>query len=249
MISTHSLSALLKVIQSSDTKTAAILTKLLDVEALKSLGENKYLLNVAGKELTALSQQKLSTGEHYFARFETSKNTQPTLSHLVKIPKLFNQLQLLQHFDLFFEPKDLPKLLASKEGIQNFKETLLKELATSPSKEHFQTLMPFLLSLHQNILTLPMLFYDNLAFLQLKKRYNKKTKKNFLDFYAFFAHLGPISGIIASNNITLHVAFEETKEYLMTKSEELGYLLYIEVHDTISPLYETKTKQILDIVT
>ena len=249
MISLGSLTSLLKIIQNNYPKTSASLTKLLDVEVLKSLGENKYLLNVAGKELTAFSQQKLSTGEHYIARFDTSKNTQPTLSHLVKIPKLFTKLQLLQHFDLFFEPKELSKLLASKEGIQNFKETLLKELATSPSKEHFQTLMPFLLSLHQNILTLPMLFYDNLAFLQLKKRYNKKTKQRFLDFYAFFTHLGPMSGIITQNEVTLHVAFEETKAYLDAHSKELGYTLHIEVSDAVTPLYEAKTKQILDIVT
>ena len=249
MISPSSLSSLLKVIQSSDPKTAATLTKLLDIEVLKSLGENKYLLDIGGKQLTALSQQKLTPHEPYFAKFSAGNSTQPTLSHLVKIPKLFAKTELLRQSDLWFEPKDLFKVLGSKETLQNFKDALLKELASSPSKEHFQTLMPFLLSLHQNVLTLPMLFYDNFAFLQLKKRYNKKTKKSFLDFYAFFTHLGPISGVVAHNEVSLHVAFEETKAYLDAHSEELGCSLHIQVSNAIKPLYETKTQQILDIVT
>ena len=249
MISASSLSSLLKVIQSSDPKTAATLTKLLEIEVLQSLGENKYLLNMEGKQLTALSKQPLTPFEHYFARLETAKHSQPTLSHLVKIPKLFAKLQLLQHFDLFFEPKDIAKLLASKESLQIFKETLLKDLGTTPSKEHFQALMPLVLSLHQNILTLPLLYHDIFAFLQLKKRYNKKTKKSFLDFYAFFSHLGPVSGIISQQEVKLNVAFEETKKHLKNLSDELGYEVEIEVSETILPLYEAKTQRVLDIVT
>ncbi len=249
MIPLGSVSSLLRIIQSSDPKTAATLTKLLDIEVLESLGENRYLLNVAGKKLTALSQQKLTPREHYFARFEATKNTQPTLSHLVKIPKLFVKLPLLRHLDLFFEPKELARLLGSKEAVQAFKATLLKELAASPTKEHFQALTPLLLSLHQNILSIPLHFYDSYALLQLKKRYNKKTKKSFLDFYAFFAHLGPISGIISEYEVKINVAFYETKEHLEYLSDAIGYDLSIEVSDTIAPLYEAKIERVLDIVT
>ena len=249
MISLNSVTSLLKVIQSSDAKTAAILSKLLDVEVLQSLGENKYLLNVEGKQLTALSQQKLIPHEHYFARFEAPKDAKPTLSHLIKIPKLFIKLPLLQHLHLFFEPKELARLLASKETLQNFKDTLLKELATAPSKEHFQTLTPFLLSLHQNILTIPLRFYESFALLQFKKRYNKKTKKSFLDFYAFFPHLGPISGVISEREVKINVAFDETKKYLENISGEVGYTIHINVSDSIEPLYEAKSERVLDIVT
>ncbi len=249
MISPSSLSTLLKVIQSSDPKTATTLTKLLDIEVLKSLGENRYLLNVEGKQLTALSEQKLGPYEHYFARLETAKNQQPTLSHLIKIPKLFTKLQLLQHFEFFFEPKDLAKLLTSKENMHSFKETLLKDLGSAPSKEHFQALTPLLLSLHHNILTVPLQYYDIYAFLQLKKRYNKKTKKSFLDFYAFFEHLGPLSGIISQESVKINVAFEEIKQQLERQSDELGYNVHIAVSDTIRPLYEAKNERVLDIVT
>ncbi len=249
MISLGSLTSLLRIIQNSDPKTAAALTKLLDIEVLKSLGENRYLLNVAGKELTALSQQKLTPHEHYFARFEATKNAQPTLSHLIKIPKLFVKLPHLQHLDLFFELKDLARLLGSKETLQAFKETLLKELAASPTKEHFRALTPFLLSLHQNILSIPLHFYDTFALLQFKKRYNKKTKKSFLDFYAFFTHLGPISGIIWEYEVKINVAFYETKEHLERLSDAIGYDVSIEISDTIAPLYEAKTERVLDIVT
>ncbi len=249
MISLSSVASLFKVIQNSDPKTAAALTKLLDIEVLKSLGENRYILNVAGKELTALSQQKLVPNEHYLARFETSQNTKPTLSHLVKVPKLFTKLPLLQHLDLFVDAKDLARSLGSKEALQSFKDTLLKELATAPSKEHFQSLTPFLLALHQNILSIPLHFYDTFALLQFKKRYNKKTKKSFLDFYAFFPHLGPISGVISNEEVKIHVAFEEIKEFLENKSDEVGYVVHIEISETITPLYKAKTERVLDIVT
>lgn len=250
MISLNSVASLLKVIQSNELKTAATLSRLLDVEVLQSLGENRYLLNVDGKELTALSQRKLTPFEHYFAKFEISKaNAQPTLSHLLKIPKIFIKLPLLENSDLFFEPKELAKILGSKETMLNFKETLLKELANAPSKENFQALTPFLLSMHQNILSIPFRFYDTFALLQFKKRYNKKTKKSFLDFYAFFSHLGPISGLVMDREIKINVAFEETKEHLMQHADELGYKLHIEVNDSIAPLYEAKEERVLDIVT
>ncbi len=249
MIPPNTLSSLLKVVQNSTPQTTAKLTKLLDVEVLQSLGKNRYLLKVEGSELTALSRQKLTPYEHYFAKFETTKDAQPTLSHLIKIPKLFTKLSWLQNQTLYFEPKDIAKLLGSKEALHNFKDTLLKELATSPSKEHFQTLMPFLLSLHHNVLSIPLQFYDTFAFLQLKKRYNKKTKKSFLHFYAFFTHLGPISGTVSEERVTVNVAFEETKKHLTRLSDEIGYAVHIEVADTIAPLFETKTERILDITT
>jgi len=249
MISLNSVTSLLKVIQNSDPKTAATLTKLLNVKVLESLGGNKYLLDIGGKQLTAFSEQKLTPFEHYFARFEAAKDTKPALSHLIKIPKLFAKLPLLQLSDLFLEPKELARLLGSKEAIQNFKNTLLKELAASHSKEHFQTLTPFLLSLHQNILSVPLHFYESFALLQFKKRYNKKTKKSFLDFYAFFTHLGPISGMISEREVKINVAFDETKEYLEHLSGEVGYPVHIEVSEAITPLYEAKSERVLDIVT
>ena len=244
----NAISSLLKVIQSSDAKTAATLTKLLDIEVLKSLGENRYLLQAGGKELTALSQQKLIPHEHYLARFEVTKNSQPTLSHLLKVPKLFTKLPLLDSA-LLIEPKELARLLSAKEGVMSFKESLLKELVSSPSKEHFQALSPFLLSLHQNVLSIPLYFFDTYALLQFKKRYNKKTKESFLDFYAFFTHLGALSGIVSQNEARINVAFEETKRHLETLRKKLGYEVQIEVSEMILPLYETKEQKILDITT
>ena len=249
MISLDTVTSLFKTVHGSDPKTAALLSKLLDVEVLRSLGENRYLLNIEGRELTALSKQKLTPHEHYLARYETSKNTQPTLSHLVKIPKLFTQLPLLRHSPLLFEPKDLLRLLESKQTVQNFKETLLKELTTAPSKEHFQALSLYLLSLHQHVLSIPLHFYDTFSLLQFKKRYNKKTKKISLDFYAFFTHIGPVSGVISDRKVKMSVTFFETKEYLEKRSAEVGCEIEIEVVDTIAPLYEAKTQRVLDIVT
>ncbi|SFV55440.1 hypothetical protein MNB_SM-7-271 [hydrothermal vent metagenome] len=249
MITPSTLASLIQAVQKSDLKSGATLTKLLEVEVLKSLGDERFLLQIGDKQLTALSKQKLIPTEHYFAKFETDGQKQPTLSHLIKIPKLFKTLQLQRDPTLFLDPKELHKLLSSKEVLQNFKEHLLKELVTSPSKEHFSTYTPLLLSLYHNVLTLPLYFHDTFAFLQLKKRYNKEKKKSFLQFYAFFEHLGAISGIISNEMIKIHVGFEEIKEYLYLLEDQLGYGIDIEVKEMISPLFEPKTNNILDIHT
>ncbi len=244
MIQASTLASLVDVLQNNSTKSSAKIIKLLNIEVLKSLGNDRYLLLVKDKPLEALSYKKLTPGEDYFARFEVTKDAKPTLSHLVKLPKI-----ALQNFPLYLEPKELTKLLADKESLTGFKETLLKELANAPTKEHFQTLSPLLLSLYQHVVTIPLRFYDTFALLQFKKRYNKKTKKSFLDFYAFFPHLGALSGVISEQEIRMNVAFEETKEHLMNHADELGYKLNIEVSTQIKALFEAKTQRVLDIVT
>jgi len=249
MISLDSVSSLLQVLQrSASTKDLKSLVKLLDIEILKSLGDQKYLLFIDGKELTAFSKQKLTPGEHYFARFELDSK-QPTLSHLLKMPKLFFKLPFLTINQSFYDIKTLQHLLTSKEGVANFKEQIAKDLASAPSKEHFLALSHLLLSLNQNIFTLPLFFYDTFAFFQLKKRYNKKTKENFLDFYAFFEHLGALSGIVSKRAITLHTPFEEVVQLLEDESVNLAYPLHIVVMERIAPLYEPKDERVLDIVT
>ena len=70
-----------------------------------------------------------------------------------------------------------------------------------------------------------------------------------MDFYAFFSHLGPISGVISEREVKINVAFDETKKYLENISGEVGYTIHINVSDSIEPLYEAKSERVLDIVT
>ncbi len=249
MISLGSVGSLLKVLQSTDTQTAKTLLKLVSVDILKSLGENKYLLEVDNKQIQAKSQRELQEGERYFARFTLSKEQLPTLSHLLKVPLLAKALKPLAHTPLALDTKSLTDLLQTKHPIQTFKESFLKEIVTTTNKEHFQALSNLLISLNYSVFTLPVYFHDRFGFLQIKKRYNKKTKKVFLDFYAMFEHLGPISGVISSLDIHINVAYEETKEILLQNEEELRYDLTIDVIEQIEPLFEAKTQNILDIKT
>ncbi len=250
MISLNSLGSLVSILKNSDPQTAKTLIKLLSVDVLKSLGEEKYLLQTQEKTLTAQSQKQLQVGERYFAKYTQTKQEIPILSNMIKVPKLFTQLQEFQTTPLPYNEKTLQELFLNKKPFENFKENLLDTLSKTTSKEQFQTTSFLLLSLHQGVFTLPFVFYHSLGFLQLKKRYNKREKKSFLDFYAFFEHLGAISGVITQENIRLNVGYEEIRAFLEKQSDELSYPLSINVITPISPLYDiTQNTSLLDIRT
>jgi len=251
MISLNSLGSLVSILKNSDPQTAKTLIKLLSVDVIKSLGNDKYILQTQDKTLTAQSQKQLQVGEKYFARYNSSlKGDIPTLSHLLKVPKLFSQLKELHTTPLLYNERTFKELLLTKNPIQNFKETLLETMTKSNTKEQFQTISLLLLSLNQNILTLPFIFYHSLGFLQIKKRYNKKEKKAFLDFYAFFEHLGAVSGVISQENIRINVAYEEIMEFLEQHTDEISYPVTLNLITPISPLYDISTNNsLLDIKT
>jgi len=250
MISLNSIGSLVSLLKNSDPQSAKALIKLLSVDVLKSLDDDKYLLQTQDKTLTAQSQKKLQVGERYFAKYTQTKQETPILSNLIKVPKLLSQLKELHSTPMLYNEKTLKELLLQKDPVGNFKETLLDTLAKTTSKEQFHTTSLLLLSLHQGVFTLPFVFYHSLGFLQIKKRYNKKEKKSFLDFYAFFEHLGAISGVISQEIIRINVGYKEIKEFLEEKSNELSYPLDINVITPISPLYDiTQNNSLLDITT
>ena len=254
LISITNLSNILNNLNNIDAKNAKTIIKLLSIDVLKSLDNNKYQILLNNKILTAHSQRQLMEGERYFARFEENKNAQVVLSKLIKTPKLLKNLTLLNDTKLIYEQKDLLKLLSSKESVTKFKDNILQEMLKTNHKETFNTLTHLLFSLNQNVFTIPMFFYDYLGFLQIKKRYNKKTKKSYLNFYAVFANLGAISGLVSASmegiKIDINVAFEEVKDFLETQKENISYNINIRVLEDITPLYDiTPNNQILDIKT
>ena len=250
MISLNQLTSLANVLKTVDAKTAKTLIKLVSVDVLKSLGDDKFLIKLDNKELIAQSQKQLQENSKYFARFQSHKQNLPTLSNLTKIPKLLSHMSILKNTELVYDIKTLTTILSSKKALNNFKETILKELQNSPNKEHFHTVSNLLLALNQNILNFPFIFYEYLGFLQLKKRYNKKTKKSFIDFYAIFENLGAISGLISEDIIKINVMYEEIKEFLEDNLDEISYDVKISVVEDIKPLYDINTNNnLLDIVT
>ena len=242
-----SISALAKLISANPNQAKALI-KLASVDVLNSLGNSKYTIALENQTLTAQSEKNLSAGEKYWAQLNFTKDAKPTLTHLIKTPQLFT---LLKNNPFTLNLQELQILLKSPKPAALLGQQLLEALANTSSKEEFSNLSTLLLSLHNQTLTLPLLYREYFAILQLKKRYNKKSKKQFIDFYAAFEFLGPISGVITLDeqeiSVALSVAFVQTKQFLEQDMNNFSYTITIDINKQIEPLYEANTNAILDI--
>lgn len=241
------LSSLVKLIGSNPNEAKA-LVKLVSIDVLKSLGDAKYTIFLDNKTFTAQSDKPLSEGTKYWTQLSQSKDAQPKLSNLVKIPLLLNTFS---NSELSYSSKELQVLLSSKKPEAVFKQNILEHLSSATSKEEFSNASTLLLSLQNNTFTIPLTFHNYFALLQFKKRYNTKTKKSHIDFYAALEFLGPISGVIffddVKTSIELSVAFEKTKIFLEDDLKNLSYNVNITVIENIEPLYDTKLNSLLDV--
>ncbi|MCF6340636.1 MAG: hypothetical protein L3J10_07805 [Sulfurimonas sp.] len=241
------LSSLAKLLTTNPNEAKAAI-KLATVNILKSLGNSKYTILLDNKTLTAQSEKPLSEGVKYWAQMTNLKNSTPKLSQLLKQPLL---LKNLQNSYVEFSLKDLQTILNSKKPQNILKQDLLQNLANSTSKEEFISNSTLLLSLQNQTMTIPINYHNYFSILQFKKRYNKKSKKTQIDFYAALEFLGPISGILLFNNsnvsINLNVAFEKTKQFLQRDIKNISYKVDISVVGEIEPLYNTNINSILDI--
>ncbi len=233
---------------SSNPNASNILSKLTSVDVLKSLGENKYSVLLNNKTLTAQSDKPLTQGEKYWSLLSHTDNKNVKLSSPLKIP---NILQDLKNAHTQYSLKDLQSILNSKSPASNFKQNILEHLMQSTTKEEFTNVSTLLLSLQNQVFTIPLSFHNYFSILQFKKRYNKKTKKTQIDFYAALEALGPVSGLIAIEQtnvkITLNVAFETTKTFLENDMKNFSYDINIHLIEGVKPLYQTNINSLLDI--
>jgi len=241
------LSNILKLVSSSPAEAKALI-KLLAVDVTKSLGDGKYLLETPSKELTAFSDKPLQDGLKYWVELGTKQHETPIISKFLQQPKI---LQEFQNLSLKFDIKELHELLSSKKTIESFKTSLLEHLSNATSKEDFTQFSNLLLSLMQNTLTIPLTLGHYLGVFQMKKRYNKTTKKSQLDFYAALLKLGPISGTIMFIEdeifIDLDAAFTTTKLFLEAHLKDIRYKTTLHVRENIETLYQFQTNSLLDI--
>lgn len=245
-LSATSLSALSKLL-SANVNEAKTLLKLASMDVLTSLGEGKYTVRLQDKTLTAQSQKPLSEASSYWVQYNP-KESQPHLHNLVKIPLIFNKMQNIQ---TPLSPREFQTLLQSKAPLKEFSSSLLEKLASATTKEEFSNLSNLLLSVHNQVMTIPLKYEAFFALLQFKKRYNTKTKKKQIDFYAAFTLLGPISGVISydetQTEVHLNVAFEKTKLFLEDDMKNFSHAMTISLCENISPLYELSSNSLLDI--
>ena len=241
------INALAKLIAANPNEVKALI-KLASVDVLKTLGEGRYTVVLNNQTLTAQSEKPLKEGNSYWTQVSYTKDAKPVLSSLVKIP-LF--MQSLKNSSFTLTLTELQNLAKEQKPAAYLAQNLSEKLAAATTKEEFQTLSNLLLSLHDQTLTLPLLYREHFALLQLKKRYNNRSKKTFIDFYAAFEFLGPVSGVLSleEGNIeaNLCVAFEKTKQFLEHDMKNFAFALTLQVQDTIEPLYETTRNSLLDV--
>ncbi|MBA3024869.1 MAG: hypothetical protein FP820_00500 [Sulfurimonas sp.] len=239
---------ILSQLLSSNPNEAKALVKLVSIDVLKSLGDAKYSILLENKTVTAQSDKPLSEGAKYWTQLTQTKDAQPKLSNLVKIPLLFDSLK---NSELAYSTKELHTLLTSKKPEAMLKQNLLENLGNAGNKEEFSNASTLLLSLQNNTFTIPLAFYNSFALLQFKKRYNTKTKKSHIDFYAALELLGPVSGVISLDDgqvsVELGVAFLKTKNFLEDNLKNLSYNVHITLIENIEPLYNIKLNSLLDI--
>lgn len=245
--SVSDLSTILKLASTSPAEAKALI-KLLTIDVIKSLGESNYIIQTASKELTANSESKLQEGGRYWAQLETKQNSLPVLSKLIKHPAILKHLQSLS---IVFDAKELHSILTHEKPLENIKGRLLEHLSHASSKDEFTQLSNLLLSLMQNTMTIPLQYQQYFGLFQMKKRYNKTTKKSQIDFYAALHNLGPINGTIMLIEdeiiVDLDVAFKATKLFLEDNLNTIRYKLNIHLKEEIEPLYNVQNNTILDI--
>jgi len=241
------LSSLAKLISTNPNEAKAFI-KLVSVDVLKSLGDGKYTVLLENKTLTAQSDKPLSEGTKYWSQLTQPKNATAQLSNLKKMPM---QLQNFQNSNIEYSLKDLQTLLKSQKPETLMKQNLLEHLSNANTKDEFSSASNLLLSLQNNTFTIPFRLENFFSLLQFKKRYNKKSKRTQLDFYAALEFLGPMSGVVTLEdgavNINLNVAFDKTKKILEEDMNNFSHDMNISLLENIEPLYNTEINSLLDV--
>ena len=247
-LSVANLGSILKLAASSPAEAKALL-KLVSIDIMKNLGQGNYLIQVDGEHLSAQSDKMLKPSERFWAELSATPGKQANISHLVKQPLLFQKLAALP---IRMEFDQIIQLLQGKTPQKTMHEMLLEPMAQAGSKEEFNALTQLMLSLHHNVLTLPLHYAHYFGFLQMKKRYNTKTKKTSIDFFAALHHLGPVEGSIelADGEVftTVNVAFESTLSYLKNNLDDLNHTVRLQLKsDGLTPLWQNEGSALLDV--
>jgi hypothetical protein len=232
----------------SSPQEAKALIKLLSVDVTKSLGDGKYLLENSSTKVIASSDKPLLEGGKYWLELASKHNEMPLITKFLQQPTMLKEFA---NIPLKFDTKELHELLSGKKTIESFKMDLLEHLSNASNKEDFTQISNLILSLMQNTLTIPLTFQHYFGVFQMKKRYNKTSKKSQLDFYASLAKLGPISGTVMLLEdeilIDLDVAFTTTKLFLEENLKDIRYKTTLHVSENIQALYQFHSNSILDI--
>ncbi len=243
MISSELLSTLSKI--SPSILNASL--KTLNLEVLKPLGNNIYLVKIENETIKLQSKNILPEHTNLKALIDTSDKNLFKILNFVKIP-LF--LQNIQNADKHFDFTRVLEILKNSKPHNELKTEVLELLSKTTSKDDFTALSSILLSLNAQTLSIPFDYRGFMSLLQMKKRYNKNLKKYSLDFFGFFEHLLSVKGVITEYEdnikIELSVLNSYVKEVLAKEGSSLKYNISINIDQNIEPLYDMSLTTLLD---
>jgi len=259
----------LEKLSNAEEKSRAGLVKFgsnvpLSIDVLERLDPLNYLLKMNGKQAFTESERELEPGMRYWGEVTHKRGEKLVVKSLIKQPDFFGEIK--QHSLL--NPKraiEAFKNNVSDEFQRNFKKEIMTQMASTDTKEEFLFLNQLLLSMENNVISIPINYGDKSAMFQYQYGKDKKRKRveekkvlDDLDFYAAFDLLGPMRGKIIYFNdethLNLEVNFDTTREFLIQHSGEQEIFSNLKIaikviKDEIQPLYSFTQNNLLDLRT
>lgn len=234
----------------------------LTMEVLERLDPLNYLLQMNGKKAFSESEKLLEPGMKYWGEVTHKRGEKLVIKNLIKQPAFFKEVQ----DNAFVDAKKVLEAFSSNSKAPfeaKFKQEIINQMSACSDKDEFQFLNQLLLSMENNVISIPLNYEDKSALFQYKYGMNKKkSKKNdelqSLDFYALFDTLGPMKGKIIyyenSVSLSLEVNLEASRKFLI---QNMGLSDVIEnmdisikvIKSEIQPLYSFTQNNLLDVKT
>lgn len=218
------------------------------LKVLSKPKNGQYLLKMGNTTIETKSHKELLVGQKYWANMSKSSVGAIVLSNLIRPPKM---LEMIEKSPLKFNSSDLDKLLkeSKSDNFKEYKDFLLDKLLIAQNRTEFLNLGNLLLSLNNGVVSLIISDGHKDELVQIRK---SKNKRQTLDFYAIYPHLGEIKGrvylIEDGVGVEIWVLYESVKKLLEANKNKLKGFDNIEIYQEkdIRPLFEFE-EGVLDI--
>ncbi|MDO7253009.1 hypothetical protein [Helicobacter cappadocius] len=218
------------------------------LKVLSKAKNGEFLLKMGNTTITTKSQKELLVGQKYWANMSKSSVGAIILSNLVRPPKM---LEMIEKSPLKFSIQDLDKIFKESklESFGEYKDFLLDKLLLAQNRSEFLNLGNLLLSLHNEVVSLVISDEHKDGLVQVKK---SKNKKQSLEFYALYPHLGALNGRVYlledGVGLEIWVLYESVKKILEANKDKLKGFQSIAIYQEkdIRPLFEFE-EGVLDI--
>jgi hypothetical protein len=239
----------------------------LNMEILERLDPLNYLLQMNGKKAFAESEKLLEPGMRYWGEAIHKRGEKFVIGNLIKQPQIFKQVQ----DNAFVDARKVLEAFSNNSRTPfetQFKQEIISQMAKSSDRNEFIFLNQLLLSMENNVITIPINYEDRSLMFQYKYGYSEKERREreeleaneikTLDFYAIFETLGPMKGKIIYLNdqisLNIEVNFDKSKKFLernIINNELVNNINVIikVVKNEIQPLYSFTQNNLLDVRT